>query len=264
MSINWVMLSGSDGFIHLPKEHVIFTSPPRTSLSIKPPTSYSGTESPFLVSSSAGCIYLTNQRIVYLPSQQTPQLQSFAAPLLNIRDSHVSAPFFGPNVWTALVHPVSGGGIPPALPAVEIKVIFKEGGAFDFHMNFERIKDRLAQAVEQARERGVMTGDEEHTTARRAGASTGVDFMDVHLDELPAYDGPLNRHQNPPAHPPPASTLIDRSPFNSVEGPRNSSAATAARSGFEPPTEPPPGYEEAQQQGIADEFEMRIRRASTT
>lgn len=60
---SWVMLSGSDGFIHLPKEHVIFTSPPRTSLSIKPPTSYSGTESSFLVSSSAGCIYLTNQRV---------------------------------------------------------------------------------------------------------------------------------------------------------------------------------------------------------
>jgi hypothetical protein len=51
-------------------------------------------------------------------------------------------------VWTALVQPVAGGGIPPSLPAVQLKMSFKEGGAFDFHSNFERIKERLQQAVE--------------------------------------------------------------------------------------------------------------------
>ena len=65
-------------------------------------------------------------QVVYLPSQRTQDFQSFSVPLLNVRDSHVSAPFFGPNVWTALVQPVPGGGIPPSLPAVQLKVPFKE------------------------------------------------------------------------------------------------------------------------------------------
>ena len=65
-------------------------------------------------------------KVIYLPAQRSDDFQSFSSPLLNVRDSHVSAPFFGPNVWTALVQPVAGGGI-PSLPAVQIKVTFKEG-----------------------------------------------------------------------------------------------------------------------------------------
>lgn len=69
-------------------------------------------------------------QIVYLPAHPTPQFQSFSAPLLNLQDSTVSAPFFGPNVWTALVQPVSGGGIPPSILAVQLKMTFKDGGGF--------------------------------------------------------------------------------------------------------------------------------------
>jgi hypothetical protein len=94
-----------------------------------------------------------------LPANPTPQLQSFSAPLLNLHDTHVSAPFFGPNVWTAALQPVAGGGIPANHAFVELKMVFKEGGAFDFHSQFERIKERLQQAVDNARESGLMTGD---------------------------------------------------------------------------------------------------------
>lgn len=56
------MLSNKDGFVRLPKEHIIYTSPPRTALALKPPASWQEKET-FSVSSSSGCLYLTNQRV---------------------------------------------------------------------------------------------------------------------------------------------------------------------------------------------------------
>jgi hypothetical protein len=203
------------------------------------------------VTDTSACV-----QIVYLPSQPSEQLQSFTAPLLNLHDSHVSAPFFGPNVWTAIVQPVSGGGIPPSLPVVELKVTFREGGAFDFHSNFERIRDRLNQAVDHARETGLVTGNGSRSTT---GA---VDFTNVHLDELPAYEGPSHAQ-------PDDNHSIPTYPGNSNGGvpshdtPKESPPGEGAEtSAFEPPTEPPPGYEEAQQQSVANELENRLRRAS--
>lgn len=237
------MLHERDGFVRLPNEQVIYASPPRTSLSLQPLRSYTGNDR-LSVQSSSGCIYLTNQRVrlpltvytpsnkqsqvVYLPAQNTKDLQSFSAPLLNLHDTHVSAPFFGPNVWIALVQPVSGGGIPPSLHAVQLKVTFKEGGAFDFHANFERIKERLRDAVEVSQE--------------GSRGSRAVNMASVHLDELPAYEGP----RNGPAPPPPAAT-------ESQQG--------GQEAGLEP-SGPPPGYEEVQQQSVANELEERLRRSS--
>ena len=172
------------------------------------------------------------EQIVYLPAQQSTEFQSFSSPLFNVRDSHVSAPFFGPNVWTSLIQPVAGGGISPSLPAVLVKATFKEGGAFDFHTNFERIRERLEQAVENTGEgsRGLRT----------------VDLSAVHLEELPAYEGPNN--PNPTGS---SDDTLNAPPTNqraSVIGPE--------------PMEPPPGYEEVQQQSVAHELEERLRRAS--
>ncbi|KAJ5606100.1 hypothetical protein N7510_008881 [Penicillium lagena] len=235
MSINWVMLQDHEGFVRLPNERLIYSSPPRTSLTLSPPSAYKGKET-LSVQSSAGCIHLTNQRVVYLPAQQTADFQSFSSPLLNVHDSHVSAPFFGPNVWTALVQPVSGGGISPNLPAVQLKVTFKEGGAFDFHTNFERIKERLAQAVE-------------NTDSGTRGLR-GVDLTAIHLDELPAYDAPQhtrNHYSGPSERPPP---------------PAESQSAGRRPSEVSPePSEPPPCYEEVQSQSVAHELEERLRRS---
>lgn len=182
---------------------------------------------------------------MYLPSSRTEEFQSFAAPLLKIHDSHVSAPFFGPNVWTAVVQPVPGGGIPPSIPALELKATFKDGGAFDFHSNFERIKERLHYAVEQAQESGAPGTDH----------PAGIDYTNVHLDELPAYDGPgisLSNNAEPapdypgPDQPPPFS------PTHVDDGTQ-----------FETSAEPPPGYEEVQQQSVANDLEERLRRGSS-
>ncbi|KAJ5779413.1 hypothetical protein N7457_007133 [Penicillium paradoxum] len=226
MSLNWVMLDDQDGFVRLPNERLIYTSPPRTSVSLTPPSGYKGAEK-LSVHSSAGCIHLTNQRVVYLPASKSNDFQSFSSPLLNVRDSHVSAPFFGPNVWTALVQPVAGGGISPSLPAIQLKVTFKEGGAFDFHTNFERIKERLQQAVEN--------------TSQGTRGQQNVDLSAVHLEELPAYEAPPNAR--------------------STQAPEDSQSNRVSDGGSEP-AEPPPCYEEVQSQSVAQELEERLRRAS--
>lgn len=109
---------------------------------------------------------------------------------------------------------------------------FKEGGAFDFHTNFERIKERLEQAVEN-------TGDS-------AQGLRSVDLAAVHLEELPAYEGPSN--PSPPAD----SNDALRVPANN----QRSSLIGAE------PVEPPPGYEEVQQQSVAQSLEERLREAS--
>ncbi|RAK82762.1 uncharacterized protein BO72DRAFT_9638 [Aspergillus fijiensis CBS 313.89] len=232
MSINWVMLHDQDGFVRLPHEQLIYTSPPRTSLALQPLSS-SGGKNSFSIQSSAGQIFLTNQRVVYIPTQKSQTFQSFSAPLLNVHDTHVTAPFFGPNAWIALVQPVSGGGIPPSLPAVQVKVTFKEGGAFDFHNHFERIKERLQQAVEnsQASSRGARN----------------VDLSTIHLDELPAYSGPSNNDAGGGQ----ASQDQCMSPQSQPHAAETDSMV-----------EPPPDYETVQQQSVADELEARLRRAS--
>ncbi|KAJ5544962.1 hypothetical protein N7535_006651 [Penicillium sp. DV-2018c] len=224
MSLNWVMLE-QDGFVRLPNERLIYSSPPRTSASLTPPQGYKGPEKLSLQSSS-GSIHLTNQRVVYLPAPRSTDFQSFSSPLLNVHDSHVSAPFFGPNVWTALIQPVSGGGISASLPVVQLKVTFKEGGAFDFHTNFERIKERLEQAVENTSE-GARGQD--------------VDLSAVHLEDLPAYEAPPSAR-----------------PSETPETSRSRRVSDASPD----PVEPPPCYEEVQSQSVANELEERLRRGS--
>lgn len=59
---SWVMLHDREGFVRLPNERLIYSSPPRTSLALTPPPSYKGAES-LSIQSSTGCIYLTNQRV---------------------------------------------------------------------------------------------------------------------------------------------------------------------------------------------------------
>jgi hypothetical protein len=171
------------------------------------------------------------RQVVYLPATRSNEFQSFSSPLLNVRDSHVSAPFFGPNIWTALVQPVPGGGVSPSLPAIQLKVTFKEGGAFDFHTNFERIKERLEQAVEN--------------TSEGTRGQQNVDLSAVHLEELPAYEAPPNTSQN--ARP--------------SETPEESQSNRVSDTGTEP-VEPPPCYEEVQSQSVAQELEERLRRAT--
>ena len=285
--LSWVMLSDTEGFIRLPGERILYTSPPRTTLSLQTQNTYPGAQ-PLSINSSAGCVHLTNQRvrshveswrpdvadiraskIVYLPASPTASLLSFSAPILNLHDTHVSAPFFGPNVWRAALKAVPGGGIPPTRSLIEMKMVFRDGGAFDFHSNFERIKERLQQAIEVARESGHVVGDGSETGGGHGGgALSGLNMAALDLEQLPAYE---EAQETPPmqipAEPLPSSApLTDRRQRDSgiaVSSDEDSSRKPVAVEPIVeaviPPVEPPPGYEEVQRDSVANELERRLQ-----
>lgn len=240
-----------NNFVKLPGEEVLYSSPSRTSFSL---SSSAGTKK-LALSSSSGIVHLTSQRvinpptsptsptlpllpdrrsvltppppaphqqIVYIPTQRTRELESFSCPINHLHDTHVAAPFFGANYWTAVVQPVTEGGLTWVSSVIELKLTFKEGGAFDFYTFFERVKELFLQALEAARDQGRPMGN-------------------VHLQELPPYEAP------PPGIDEPAggsASLVD---------------ATASYAN--PPTGPPPGYEEAQWESVESELRRQTNNA---
>lgn len=129
---------------------------------------------------------------------------------------------------------------------------FKEGGAFDFHNIFERLKERLRQTIDVARESGI-----DETVA--AG--------NVNMEDLPAYED-TRQHTRVPEEPlsPPASAgpgatnvgePVAAATVPEADTPQRSSPLQSPRP-FQPPSEPPPGYEEVQRSSIADELERRL------
>lgn len=187
---------------------------------------------------------------MYLPTDPQPNLQSFTAPILNLQDTRISAPFFGPNVWSGVLKPVTGGGIPAQHAFVEIKMVFKEGGAFDFHSTYERIRDSLIHAMENARDSG-----------------SEMDPSNVHLDQLPAYDETGSTQSAMPQARRDDSPLIAPTPRRpgqerTTRGQAAGGLATSTPQQFEPPSEPPPGYEEAQSAGVENSLEESMRRAN--
>ena len=121
---------------------------------------------------------------------------------------------------------------------------FKDGGAFDFHSTFERIKERLQQAVDVARENGLY---DEVADARGGGGGdplSRVNLDNVHLDELPAYEAS------------PTSPSLNPSSRDANINLRN---ASCSPQNAEPPPSEPPGYEEVQRESVADELERRFR-----
>lgn len=103
--------------------------------------------------------------------------------------------------------------------AIELKLVFKDGGAFDFYTIFERVKERFLQALENARASGRV--------------AEGAAMDAVHLEDLPAYE-------EPPAMGGSAPRLVD----------------TDVSYGGPPPG-PPPGYEEVQMESVAQEMQRQ-------
>jgi WW domain-binding protein 2 len=171
-------------------------------------------------------------KIVYLPSAPTPELQSFSSPILNLQDSYVRAPFFGANYWTALCKPVSGGGIPPDYPSVELKMTFREGGAFDFHSCLEQIKERLYQVYSVAREHGGR-------------GTSGADLVNMDLEQLPAYEA--------------ATEVTDEAHEVALDSGVADTTRSSRPETFTAPAEPPPDYEEVQAQAVSVDLDQRLR-----
>lgn len=59
---SWVMTSNEAGFVKLPNERILYTSPPRTSLQISTTTTPAGAE-PYAAKSDAGVVFISNQRV---------------------------------------------------------------------------------------------------------------------------------------------------------------------------------------------------------
>lgn len=169
---------------------------------------------------------------------------------------------------------------------------FKDGGAFDFHSSFERVKETLSHAVEIARESGIISG-----AGTGGGMGAGVvDLEVVHLEQLPAYEeatAPTTNVQRPvpvsmsPTHvtsgharPPPTRTAGERAGAAGAQGmasggmaslqrrttgeglgrPGAGANTTSAAPPAPEPDEPPPGYEEAQQSALVRSLEASVGR----
>lgn len=243
------MTHDTQGFVRLPGEKPVWKSSPRTSFALTTPRAYPAHD-PLSIQSGSGTLYLTNQRVVYLPEKPTDDFKSFAASLINLHDTHITVPWFGPNAWQALVQPVPGGNIPQS-NHIELKLTFKDGGAPDFHSNFERIKERLQQAVDVARADNAGGRGQD-------GGLAGVNMNAVHLDQLPSY-ADSGQDRVAPVPDEQAPNLMD-APVPSDTRPREESNRSEQVPG--PPTDAPPGYEETQQRSVEAELERRLARES--
>lgn len=225
MSINWVMLH-QNGFIKLGNERVLQKLESRISCELSVPQQLRAGYTQFQRKSDKGTLFLTNKRIVYLPLQPTqePKFESFSAPILKFQDSTTSSSMLWGWVWKSDCIPVSGGGIPPDLPRIEVKFTFSDGGMTDFNEAYIRLRERLFQYQEMRRELGP-----------------GADIPD---EQLPAYEAQ-------------GASQAAATPSATLSVPRNNrSESSASRRA---PDEPPPGYEEAQAQQISMRLEDHIR-----
>lgn len=173
----------------------------------------------------------------------------------------MTVPWFGPNAWQAVLRPVPGGNIDANHSIIELKLTFKEGGATDFHSSFERIKERLQQAVEVAREAAVTSN---HT----GGYLSGVNMDAVHLDQLPSYeasgldpvapilqdDTNVDQASRAPGSLAAAAPPAQNNPGLTQPAPRRQAESTDSI----PPNDAPPGYEETQQQTVQQELDRRL------
>ena len=149
------------------------------------------------------------------------------------------APFFGANYWTGLCKAVQDGGIPAAHAAVEIRLTFREGGAFDFHSTFEQIKERLHHAYSVARESGQ-------------GGEAILNLANIHLEQLPAYEAAReveNEREEPVILSPIPVRPGERGARVPVPEPVREPEPVVVGGTEAPPvlgpSDPPPGYEEA-------------------
>ncbi|KAK9448826.1 uncharacterized protein V1518DRAFT_305952 [Limtongia smithiae] len=178
MSLNWVMLARSpaDVYVPLEGETTVFRAAARSAFRLKSIAKLPSSSSTFpgnaaavsaaqslpRFESSRGQLLITSQRLIYVPDSHThglgpaPGFASFAAPLRNIYDAHVTQPWFGPNAWMAVVIPVPDGGLPERVP-FELTITFNEGGAFEFHEAFERIRERVQEGLNHIEQLPVYT-----------------------------------------------------------------------------------------------------------
>ncbi|TQV98107.1 WW-domain-binding protein [Cordyceps javanica] len=222
---SWVMLNES-GFVKLGNERILLKLDSRISCDLSVPQELRASGAQFHRKSDKGSLFLTNKRIVYLPAKATqePKFESFSAPILKFQDSSTSSSMWWGWVWKSDCIPVSGGGIPPDIPRIEVKFTFSDGGMMEFNDAYIRLRERLFQYQEMRREMGP-----------------GADIPD---EPLPAYEAAGSAQQ------PVAGTL---------NVPATGHTRSESSSSRRAPNEPPPNYDEAQAQQLSNRLEDHIR-----
>jgi hypothetical protein len=157
------------------------------------------------------------------------------------------------------VQPVPNGGIPGA--AVNLKITFREGGAYDFYAMFVDVKERFAQAFE-ARGLAVGTDTRRGNDERRAEAEAAISG-ELIMEDLPEYSAgpaPSVPHASRPSVLAPValrpSQSQSRPPVNLMDEPASPLPAAEGSAGT--PADAPPGYEETQSGSIAAELDRRL------
>lgn len=148
-------------------------------------------------------------------------------------------------------------------------MVFRDGGAFDFHSNFERIKERLQQALEVVRDSGQVVGDGSDTGGGQGGgALSGLHMAAMDLEQLPAYEEagttlpviiPTVSLSSPvpPLEPQPRESETGMS--SDGESVRIADDQEGDMETAIAPAEPPPGYEEVQRSSVANELERALQ-----
>ncbi|KAG5956009.1 hypothetical protein E4U57_002952 [Claviceps arundinis] len=223
---SWVMLN-QGGFVKLGNERILLKLDSRISCELSVPQELRARYAPFRCKSDKGTLFLSNKRIVYLPAKpiQEPKFESFSAPILKFQDSTTSSSMWWGWAWKSDCIPVSGGGLPPDLPRIEVKFTFSDGGMMEFNEAYIRLRERLFQAQEMRHEMGP-----------------GVDIPD---EPLPAYEA--------------SRTQPAEAATSSLNAANTNRPSACPDSGDRAPDGPPPNYDEAQAQQLSMQLEDHIR-----
>ncbi|EEY21943.1 hypothetical protein D7B24_003415 [Verticillium nonalfalfae] len=221
---SWVMIRDNGNIIPLDNERIRHRTN-KISLELSVPKALQQGRTPFSHKSADGTAYITTRRVIYIPSKPTEEFKSFQAWILDCQDSHVGSPLFGAWYWSSIVRPSPGGGVPPDLPRLELKLSFREGGHTEFGQKFEELKERM-----------------EHV--RRLQQETGQ-TINIPDEPLPAYEARTEGTTGAPNLSAPLPASLPRSASSASQNQR--------------PNEPPPGYDEAQAQQIGMRLESHIR-----
>ncbi|KAJ8331026.1 hypothetical protein O5D80_001035 [Batrachochytrium dendrobatidis] len=94
--------------------------------------------------SQNGYLYLTNMRVVYMPSPPIPGTIALTIPLKNLLNGKLVRPWIGSNSYQGLVIPVPNGGLNDE---GSIKLYFEKGGGFEFSSAYTMLRSRIAEDV---------------------------------------------------------------------------------------------------------------------
>ncbi|KAJ1923445.1 hypothetical protein IWQ60_005888 [Tieghemiomyces parasiticus] len=147
MALNCVMMDPvSNTPVPLPNESILYHQGSVQFL-LEHGSGYPGDS--ITIQAAQGTLYLTNQRVIYVSKKpSTPAFTDFTVPLANIRDGLFVQPWLAPNAYTCVILPTRVPNSPLPSGPCRLKLMFKEGGGFDFSSTLRSVSDRIAEGFQ--------------------------------------------------------------------------------------------------------------------